>query len=79
MFVVQKSRPAPVTLLLPFPETFPEPSRTFPDCGISVGLETELETCWKNIRNGIETRSRNGHQTNPQNGTLSLQGGNCHL
>ena len=30
--------------LWPFPDCLPEPSRTFPDCGFLIGLETQLET-----------------------------------
>ena len=41
--------PTPLLLLLLFPETFPETSRIFPDCGFLTCLETEPETGRRNV------------------------------
>ena len=49
--------------LWPFPDCLPEPSRTFPDCGFLIGLETQLETANGNgdgngEKRAVETGSR---------------------
>ena len=41
--------PTRCDLLLLFPETFPETSRIFPDCGFLICLETEPETGRRNV------------------------------